>query len=37
MILLPKDLNNALLDMEKSCLSNLNSEDYRFTIDFRFE
>ena len=37
MILLPKDLNNALLDMEKSCLSNLNSQDYRFTIDFRFE
>jgi len=37
MLLLPKDLNNALIDMEKSALSNLNSQDSRFTIDFRFE
>ncbi len=37
MLLLPKDLNNALVDMEKSALSNLNSQDSRFTIDFRFE
>ena len=37
MLLLPKDLNNALADMEKSALSNLNSQDSRFTIDFRFE
>ena len=37
MLLLPKDLNNALVDMEKSALSNLNTQDSRFTIDFRFE
>tara|TARA_Y100000589_G_scaffold127473_1_gene121355 strand:- start:2786 stop:3403 length:618 start_codon:yes stop_codon:yes gene_type:complete len=37
MILLPKDLNSALSDMEKSALSNLNSQDFRFTIEIRFE
>ena len=37
MFLLPKDLNKALFDMEKTALSNLNTQDFRFTIEFRFE
>ena len=37
MLLLPKDLNSALADMEKAVFSNLNSQDLKFTIDIRFE
>ena len=35
---LPKDLNTAIIDMEKSVLSNLKeTKSYRSTIEFKFE
>ena len=38
MMLLPKDLNTAIIDMEKSVLSNLKeTKSYRSTIEFKFE
>ncbi len=37
-MLLPKDLNTAIIDMEKSVLSNLKeTKSYRSTIEFKFE
>ena len=37
MFLLPSDLSNALMDIEKSLEQNLNSGILRFTIELRFE
>ena len=37
MYLLPKDLNQAILDMEKAILANLNSSNSRLTIEYKFE
>ena len=38
MMFLPKDLNTAIIDMEKSVLSNLKeTKSYRSTIEFKFE
>ncbi len=37
-MILPKDLNTAIIDMEKSVLSNLKeTKSYRSTIEFKFE
>ena len=37
MYVLPKDLNTALIDMEKAIRLNLNSSDLRFIVEFKFE
>tara|TARA_B100000674_G_C37855242_1_gene922057 strand:- start:4 stop:621 length:618 start_codon:yes stop_codon:yes gene_type:complete len=37
MFVLPKDLNNAIDDMERAVTNNLNSNFQRYLIEFRFE